>query len=329
MLKKIMVILLIFAIANGSEEIVNRGLKKNGKENVLQVVTHITAIQGIISEYLDVHDNVKKKWKNVSYMTVIPNSKYIAVLGFGSLQNYIHLYEFKNGAFTLGEYYELGTKAKAIIAHPNGKEIIFIRDEEEDAINTLNLESKNISPLPIENFGGALAISTTGRLIAASSSWGYMKLWSWGDTDERAIRVRLKPEYTRPNSLAFSPDGEKLAIGTHNGFSMGNIKIYDLETEEITDLPNSYMHNEVSKMAFSPNGKFLAACASRLKNIMIWNFKTQQLIHTSQTDATNIVGFSSDNKYLITSLDNEHYIWSNQAEELNSEESDNVKAKKN
>lgn len=318
---------LLFGFLNGSQEITNRVSKKNKKENVLQIVTHIAVIQNLIKEYLDVHDNLKSTLSSdpsKSYMAVIPKTNLVAELVFWSgIGSLIRIYTLENGNFVPEKVYQLPQEAESIVAHPNGKEIVFVTTESGSDPNlyTLDLQSVKISQLPIDDCNGILAISPNGYLIAGQSSWGHTNIWPWGYTEERPIRIKLEPEFTRATSLAFSSDEQKLAIGTHNGFSMGSIKLYDLETKEITNLPDSAMLNEVSSIAFSQDGKFLAACGSKLKNIKIWNYKTGKLIHTSKIDADNIVGFSADNKYLITSLQNSHFIWSNSAHELEYEES--------
>ena len=64
-------------------------------------------------------------------------------------------------------------------------------------------------------------------------------------------------------SIAFSPDGETLAIGTgssgSNGGDTGTVQLWDVATGEQIGSPHTDDTGPVHSVAFSPDGKTLAA----------------------------------------------------------------------
>lgn len=313
MYKKIIIIAVICGFLECSQEITNRVYKKSEKRNVLEIITHISGIQSLITEYLNVHDNLEKKvTKDESFMTVIPHSQFIAAVGF----NYIRLYSIKNSNLIHSITYNISQKVELLLPDPNAEQIYFFL--KNGCFCTLNLKSKKIvRQVPINDFGGVFAISPCRTARAILSKLGHIEVGFSGDCEKAPVAIQLKPEFTRVTSLAFSPDGKKLAIGAHTRLNLGSIKIHDLETKKITNLPNSDLCNsEFNSIAFSPDGKYFAACGSTAKSIRIWNFNADNRVYISSEDADNIVGFTADNKYLITSLLNAHSIWSNTVYEL-------------
>lgn len=311
------------------QELIQAAKIVKNKKNVLDVVAAIKPIQDIIAGYLDVHDVLKKTINNVTYtfLTPIPNTNYFAALQKHNNNFFIYTYEFVDCNLILLGIYDLGTKEVAsIAAHPNGKEIAFIASCENDnfELYALDLLSSKIQKVKADDLNGLFAFSQSGFMVALGSLSGSTDVYignDWKKLQRSSLRIRLKPVYTTARALAFSPDN-KLALGTHNGFSMGSIQFFNCDTEEITKLPNSGMMNEVRSMAYSSDGNFLVACGSCINNIKIWNTKTQSLIHESSTGADHIVGFSADKKYLITLLGTSQYIWGNTACELEYEETE-------
>jgi WD40 repeat protein len=112
--------------------------------------------------------------------------------------------------------------------------------------------------------------------------------------------------------LAFSPDGEQLAIDT--GYGMHNhsiVKIWDWRNERLLQtLANADGANNGSgatdHMFYSPDGRLLVSCHSRASGdsvIRIWDTHTWEIVHDIidhiPGSGCNGAGFTSDGKALI------------------------------
>jgi WD40 repeat protein len=122
----------------------------------------------------------------------------------------------------------------------------------------------------------------------------------------------LEPENHQPtlsidktvSSLAFSPNGQALALGTYkrtNG-RFGNIELWDIVSgEKILDFENSA--DWISSIVFSPNGEFLATAGYATK---IWNLEGQLLDTQGNYVSggnTKSLSFSSDGTLLAEGAD--------------------------
>jgi tricorn protease-like protein len=100
-------------------------------------------------------------------------------------------------------------------------------------------------------------------------------------------------------SVAFSPDGRRLASGSWNN----TIKLWDVATgQEVRTLSG---HNSgVLSVAFSPDGRLLAS-ASGDHTVKLWDVETGQEVRTlrEHTDVVRSVAFSPDGRLLASGSD--------------------------
>lgn len=109
-------------------------------------------------------------------------------------------------------------------------------------------------------FIAAIEFSPDDRLLASISEDGVVKLWDWAGRREAAswlahppgARPDLRP-WTPGHSLAFSPDGRRLATGGPDG----RVRFWDVETQR-PEAVLSCGTGGVTELEFSPDGRWLA-----------------------------------------------------------------------
>ncbi|MEO0869171.1 MAG: pentapeptide repeat-containing protein, partial [Cyanobacteria bacterium J06642_11] len=96
------------------------------------------------------------------------------------------------------------------------------------------------------------------------------------------------------NSVAFSPDGRRLAIGESNG----SVQVWDIATSQVVLLCTGHSR-EVLSVAFSPDGKRLASAGDD-KTVKLWDSETGNCIYTltGHKDWFLSVAFSPDGQTL-------------------------------
>ena len=113
--------------------------------------------------------------------------------------------------------------------------------------------------------------------------------------------VNTTEEMPGGNSVAYSPDGTKTAVGGNAG-----VQIRSIVTGEVTCLASGATQG-VNSVAFSPDGKTLAVGGNGIDSngttgvVEMWNVSTGKLISTFKTQSTlsiNSVAFSPDGKTL-------------------------------
>lgn len=139
-------------------------------------------------------------------------------------------------------------------------------------------------------------ISHTLPIAASSSLDAHIRLWDLENGKQmKSIDAGPVDAWT----LAFSPDSQHLATGTH----MGKVNIFGVESgkkEYSLDTRGKF----ILSIAYSPDGKYLASGA--IDGIInIFDIATGKLLHTLEGHAMPIrsLTFSPDSQLLVTASD--------------------------
>ncbi|MFD8006645.1 caspase, EACC1-associated type [Streptomyces mirabilis] len=137
----------------------------------------------------------------------------------------------------------------------------------------------------------AVAYSANGRLLAAGSGDGMVRLWNLpSGGPPTSFRVGADPA----QALAFSPDGKTLAVGGGHA----TVELRDVATKKTTILAGTG-ENTVVSVSFSDNGKSLAVGDTE-GAVWLWDLAIRRPTTLRTTaDKVYAVAFWSDNTILI------------------------------
>jgi WD40 repeat protein len=163
-------------------------------------------------------------------------------------------------------------------------------------------EAQKLKPEAIVQTGqrgiSALKISPNGKLLASAGS-NDNDIFLWDIASSKLIRI-LEGHKTSVTDLSFSPDNKSLA-----SCSVGNEgKIWDLTTGEVKVVLK--VGNEKG-IAFSPDGKFLAASDESGKSVNLWDIGKEAIIKNLEGNSDPI--FSPDGKILYDKDRENVYAW--------------------
>ncbi len=150
-------------------------------------------------------------------------------------------------------------------------------------------------------FVSSLAWSPDGKTLVAGSSVG---VWLYDGAD-LANEPRLLTDNVQMTSVAFSPDGALLAVGTRNS----TIQVWDVQTGQLLRvfrLVESEFYP--AEMVFSPDGTVIAAGHSDGK-IRLWDVTTGTMRLTLDQTNRLIMAYSPDGAVLASTSFDDSRIW--------------------
>ena len=158
--------------------------------------------------------------------------------------------------------------------------------------------------LPQPGYVRTLAFSPDGAwLIAGGDFEGKLVLW---DVATGQIRNRVRGVGKSVRSLALSPDGTRVAVGTFDLATGDTMSVWELATDQEIGA------GEGSPFAFSPDGKWLAGRDADEKVVVLWDARTfRPVIHCrGHTGRINAITFDADGRrFLSASSDRTVRLW--------------------
>lgn len=123
--------------------------------------------------------------------------------------------------------------------------------------------------------------------------------------------LETAPFVDRVLSLAFNPEGTKIAIGCGEPSRSGSIYLFDIASNQIINTKAEAHSDVVVSLAYSPNGKYLASGgADRMAKL--WNAENLEPYKTLEghTHHVNSVSWKCDSRQLLTaSADTTTKLW--------------------
>src|SRR5262249_18834135 len=141
----------------------------------------------------------------------------------------------------------------------------------------------------------SVAFSPDGKHLAAGGHDKTVRIW---DAETGKETLTLQGHTDTVFCVAYSHDGKRLASATKNQ----TVKVWELATGHaaITLRPRVAVYDDVLGVAFSPDGKHLAATNS--SNVRIWDVTTGNEVRLLKAGAGRVtsVAFSRDGKRLAS-----------------------------
>jgi len=174
-----------------------------------------------------------------------------------------------------------------------------------NAVDGTEIQKLQVIPTDAEyGYVSALAISLDSNLVATAAWRQPVHFWNplTGERQEKTFPVR-QAAY----SLAFSPDGLKLAVGEH-----AEVKIWDLQSQEVLHRFqfDRRQIGQAWRVTFSPDGTLLAAALldyggnfkHKAPKVRLWNVASGEEVFSAWLDrSANAIAISHDGKLAAAS----------------------------
>jgi WD40 repeat protein len=233
----------------------------------------------------------------VTALAFTPDGKTLAT---ASIDKIVRLWDVE-GKKELGSLDGRGGEVYALAFFPNGKTLAVGYQAETKGVFLWDMTTRDLKAGPRakgQDEGRALALTADGTSLA----WGHGGVEVW-DVERQQVRFTLPVKVW---SVAFSPDGKLLATGGGKSF----LRLWDTATgDELAVLQPARVRGQdgvieggsaFSKLAFSPDGKTLAATSGG--NVELWEVRTmpRPTVIEAKKHRTFALAFSPDGKMLAS-----------------------------
>lgn len=172
-----------------------------------------------------------------------------------------------------------------------------------------------------------LAFSPDGKTLYGACYHGFVAVWSL----KTRTMTRSMGQYHRSSGVSVSPDGKLVAAGVsyasvdpdkphrdNDPQRPGEaVKVWNVNPERLyatleAESPNEDRHDQITGVAFSPDGRLLAVCSEMA--IRLWDVRRRRIARTILSDKNGLPftfspTFSPDGKTLATCSDGLIRLW--------------------
>jgi RNA polymerase sigma factor (sigma-70 family) len=158
---------------------------------------------------------------------------------------------------------------------------------------------------------GAVALSADGKKVAGGTCiTGNGELTVW-DVASAKVLQRLEADRMEYFAAAFSEDGKWVAAGGRHGTGLdktNKVVVWDVTTGKVKhEWHDPTMAGAVVAVAFSPDGKELAAGGVNDATVRVWDVKTGKVNHLLNAHEVQGLAYSPDGRTLATA-GNDHKV---------------------
>ncbi|HEV3238205.1 MAG TPA: WD40 repeat domain-containing protein, partial [Gemmataceae bacterium] len=258
----------------------------------------------------------------VRAFAISPDGKYFAVAGFLAdspvrpWPEEIRIWETESGkevrAFKRKDF---DVDRCSLVFSPDNKLLMSIGRQGLLRIEEISSGVELLSHQFPQDAGHGIVLSPDGATLAVSTgaNTGKLFVWKWKDGEEpREIKVRNR----RGLSLAFSPDGTKLAGAAESGEIDQGVRVWEVDKGQLLhglEAPASD-HHTLRSVVFSPDGKTLAAVSYGNRHcaaIHLWDAASGRYRRCLEISDGSIawLAFSPDSKLLAGASGNDFRVW--------------------
>lgn len=146
------------------------------------------------------------------------------------------------------------------------------------------------------------------RIVTGSGTYNVAQIWEPANVNRWQNLLILKGHEGEVRAAAFSPNDQLVATASHDGTSI----LWNALTGQMIGPRAPVSHMSLSDLAWSPDGRFVAASSLATNQVNVWEVPEMELVKTLAgfTDNVNSVSFSPNGLYLAAgSRDNRVLVW--------------------